>query len=206
MRLSLEERETISRGLAQNKTLTAIAAELGRAVSTISREVRRNSGPNGYRAARADRLAIARTARSRPGKLAGHAVLREYVEGKLALCWSPRQISCRLVIEFPDEESMRVSHETIYTSLFVQSKAVLRTELTKHLRTGRVRRRPHRRVSNENTNGLLRQYFPKKTDLALNAPEQLQKVVDELNSRPREVLGWQTPHEVFQAASVAMIA
>src|SRR3954471_6659362 len=80
LRLSLEERETISRGLAQRKTLTVIAAELGRAASTISREVRRNSGPNGYRAARADRLAIARTARPRPGKLAVHPVLRGHVE------------------------------------------------------------------------------------------------------------------------------
>jgi IS30 family transposase len=151
LRLSLEERETISRGLAQKKTLTAIAAELGRAVSTVSREVRRNSGPNGYRAARADRLAVARTARTRPGKLAEHPVLRGYVEDMLALCWSPRQISRRLLLEFPDDSSMRISHETIYTSLFVQSKAVLRTELTKHLRTRRVRRRPQRRVSTEAT-------------------------------------------------------
>ena len=97
LRLSLEERETISRGLAQRMTLTAIAAELGRSVSTVSREVRRNRGPNGYRAARADRLAVARTARPRPGKLAGHPALRGYVEDKLTqVLWSPRQISRRL--------------------------------------------------------------------------------------------------------------
>jgi IS30 family transposase len=149
LRLSLEEREAVSRGLAQKKTLTVIAAELGRAVSTISREVRRNSGPNGDRAARADRLATARTARPRPGKLAEHPVLRGHVEDMLALYWSPRQISRRLVLDFPDDPSMRVSHETIYTSLFVQSKAVLRTELTAHLRTRRVRRRPQRRISTE---------------------------------------------------------
>jgi IS30 family transposase len=308
--------------------LTAIAAELGRPVSTISREVRRNSGPNGYRAARADRLAVQRTARPRPGKLADDPVLRGYVEDKLALSWSPRQISRRLEADFPLDPSMRVSHETIYTSLFVQTKAVLATELTGRLRTRRVRRRPHRRVavtgrrgripdmrpiserpievldraqpghwegdllvgrygrshlitlverhsryllvlpissastaavvdalchafaampatmgrsltwdrgiemtrhgqfssatgvpvffcdayspwqrgSNENTNGLLRQYFPKKTDLSVHTPERLQTVVDELNDRPRAALNWQTPSEVYRTALLALIA
>jgi IS30 family transposase len=143
----LDERETISRGLAQKKTLTAIAGELGRSVSTISREVRRNSGPNGYRAARADRLAVARTARPRLGKLAEQPVLRAYVEEKLTACWSPMQISERLLVDHPGDTSMRVSPETIYTSLFVQTKAVLRPELTGKLRTRRVRRRPHRRVN-----------------------------------------------------------
>jgi IS30 family transposase len=146
LRLSLEDRETISRGLAQKKTLTAIAGELGRSVSTVSREVARNSGPNGYRAARADRLAVLRTSRPRPGKLADDPILRRYVEDKLRLRWSPQQISRRLVIDHPHGGSMRVSHETIYTSLFVQTKAVLRTELTSHLRTRRVRRRPQRRA------------------------------------------------------------
>jgi transposase, IS30 family len=97
--------------------------------------------------ARADRLATARTARARAGKLAADPVLRRYVEDKLALCWSPAQISRRLVMDFPHDEAMRVSHETIYTSLFVQAKGVLRPELTGQLRTRRVRRRPHRRVS-----------------------------------------------------------
>jgi IS30 family transposase len=328
LRLSLDERETISRGLAQRKTFTAIAAELGRSVSTVSREVRRNSGPNGYRAARADRLAIARTARLRPGKLADHPLLRGYVEDKLTECWSPRQISRRLDLDHPEDPTMRVSHETIYTSLFVQTKAVLRPELTAQLRTRRVRRRPQRRMSitrdtgrikdmtpvsarpvsaldrrepghwegdivvgrygrshlvtlverhsryllvlpikdatsgtvitavaqafarlpdtmrnsltwdrgvemtrhaefswatgipvyfcdaycpwqrgsNENSNGLLRQYFPKKTDLSIHTAEHVLKVAAELNSRPRAILGWQTPFEVFSAASVAMIA
>jgi IS30 family transposase len=330
LRLSIEERETISRGLARRVTLTAIAAELGRSVSTVSREVRRNSGPNGYRAARAERLATLRTARPRAGKLADDPALRRYVEEKLALSWSPRQISRRLHDDFPEDSAMRVSHETIYTSLFVQSKAVLRIELTGRLRTRRLRRRPHRRVtvggqrrrnripdlrpisarpvevldraqaghwegdllvgrygrshlitlverhsrflmvlsisaasspvviktlcqafdrlpatmartltgdrgiemsrhaefskatkipvffcdayspwqrgSNENTNGLLRQYFPKKTDLSIHTPQQLQAVVDQLNERPREALNWQTPTEVYRAASVALIA
>jgi IS30 family transposase len=83
--------------------------------------VRRNSGPNGYRAARADRLAIARTVRPRLGKLAEHPVLRGYVEDKLKQCWSPRQISRRPTVDHPDDPTMRVSHETIYTSLFVQT-------------------------------------------------------------------------------------
>ena len=146
LRLSLEERETISRGLAQKKTLTAIAGELGRSVSTVSRELARNSGPNGYRAARADRLAVLRISRPRSGKLADDPRLRRYVEEKLRLSWSPQQISRRLIIDHPHDGSMRVSHETIYTSLFVQTKAVLDTQLTSQLRTRRVRRRPQRRV------------------------------------------------------------
>ncbi len=328
LRLSLDEREAISRGLAAKKTFTALAAELGRAVSTISREVARNSGPNGYRAVRADRLAVARTARPRAGKLADLPVLRALVEDKLALCWSPWQISRHLKHAYPGDPRMRVSHETIYTSLFVQTKAVLRPELTAHLRTRRVRRRPQRRMSlasrrsripnmlgiaerpahvadrvvaghwegdllvgrygrshlvtlverhsrfllvlpvpdattmtvvaavtrafldlpectrgsltwdrgveminhadlteatgmpvyfcdayspwqrgsNENTNGLLRQYFPKKTDLSLTSPERLQQIVDQLNQRPRESLACKTPDEVFWSATVAMTA
>lgn len=87
--------------------LSEIAAELDRSVSTLSREVRRNSGPNGYRPARADRLATLRTARSWPGKLADGPVLR-YVEVKLALCWSPRQFSRRLEADFPADPAMRV--------------------------------------------------------------------------------------------------
>jgi len=147
LRLSLDEREAISRGLAARKSFTMIAAELGRAVTTITREVARNSGPNGYRAVRADRLAVARTARPRAGKLADHPALRAVVEDKLTLCWSPRQISRHLEGSYPHDPTMRVSHETIYTSLFVQAKGVLRPELTGQLRTRRVRRRPQRRMS-----------------------------------------------------------
>jgi IS30 family transposase len=327
LRLSADEREAISRGLAARRTMTSIAAELGRSVSTVSREVARNSGPNGYRAARADRLARVRQARPRPGKLAGHQELRRYVEGKLAMRWSPEQIAHRLVVDFPDDRSMRVSHETIYTSLFVQAKAALPGELTAQLRTGRVRRRPQRRVksagpergripamvsihdrpddvaareqpghwegdlivgrhgrshlvtlverhsrylivlpipdatsrtvvaaltptftalpatmrqsltwdrgiemtrhqrftagsgvpvyfcnpyspwqrgTNENTNGLLRQYFPKKTDLRAEAPIPLVHAVAQINARPRERLGWKTAREVYETALVAM--
>jgi transposase len=126
LRLSLEEREVISRGLAQKKTLTAIAGELGRSVSTVSREVTRNVGANGYRAARADRLATTRIARPRMGKLADDPTLRRYVEDKLTSCWSPQQISRRLRLEFPDDASMRVSHETRRIPVIVANQLAMR--------------------------------------------------------------------------------
>ena len=102
----MEDRETISRGLAKKKTLTAIADELGRSMSTVSQEVARNSGPNGYyRTARADQLAVLRTCRPQPGKLAEDPTLRRYVEEKLRLRWSPQQISRRLLIDHPHDGS-----------------------------------------------------------------------------------------------------
>jgi IS30 family transposase len=317
-----------SGGVRPRRTMTAIAAELDRSVSTVSREIARNSGVNGYRAVRADRLSTARPARPRAGKLADDPVLRSYVEDKLALHWSPQQISSRLRHDFPDDLAMRVSHETIYTSLFAQSKAVLRAELTTHLRTRRVRRRPQRRISvasrsgripemtrisqrpaevldraipghwegdllvgrhnrshlvtlverhsrlllvlplpdarsssvvaalstafaqlppvmrrsltwdrgiemtrhqeltastgvsvffcdaycpwqrrsNENTNGLLRQYSPKKTDLSLITSDALVTSVDQLNRRPRRALAWHSPLDFYQRFLVALSA
>jgi IS30 family transposase len=325
LRLSLAEREEISRGLAKKETLTSIAARLGRSVSTISREVKRNATAGGYRAHRADRMADARTRRPRPGKLATNDPLRKRVEEGLKAKWSPQQISARLRLEHPDDPRMWVSHETIYTSLFVQAKAGLPGELTVHLRTGRVRRRAQRRVlvgprriadmallhtrppevehrleighwegdlmvgrkglshigtlverhtryvvllhlassrtddvieiltatisrlpeelrgtitwdqgnemtrhalftnatgipvyfceprspwqrgSNENTNGLLRQYFPKGTDLSVHTEGDLRGVALHLNTRPRSVLEWRTPTEVL-SRYVAMTA
>jgi transposase, IS30 family len=147
LRLSLAEREEISRGLARGMSLTAIGEQLGRSVSTISREVRRNSTATGYRAVRADRMAQARTRRPRPPKLAGQDRLRTVVEEGLRARRSPEQISHRLRLDYPDDPTMRVSHETIYTSLFVQAKRGLPGELTVHLRTRRVRRRPQRRLT-----------------------------------------------------------
>jgi transposase, IS30 family len=320
LRLSLAEREEISRGLAAGLTLTAIAHGLGRSTSTISREVARNHGLRGYRAVQADGLAEARTRRPKPAKLAVDAVLRAHVEQRLAQRWSPQQISARLVRDFPDDPRMRVSHETIYTSLFVQARGALRAELTANLRTRRVRRRPrwwvlfppqrirdkvmisqrpvevadrlvaghwegdlivgkhnksyigtlverstrfvvllhlpggpsddqvlaalaakiaplpatlrrsvtwdqgiemvnhHRfthdtgvpvyfaearspwqRGSNENSNGLLRQYLPKGTDLGLHSERDLDAIAQALNDRPRQILGWTTPSEAFTA-------
>jgi IS30 family transposase len=322
----LAEREEISRGLAAKMTLTAIAGAMDRSVSTVSREVARNSTVAGYRAVRANRMAEARARRSRSPKLAQHPALRTVVEEGLARRWSPQQISRRLVESYPDDRSMRVSHETIYTSLFVQAKRGLPGQLSVHLRTRRVARRPQRRLSlgpprikdmtpirvrpvevserrvlghwegdlivgrhgrshvgtmveratryamlvhlpdgartdsvidalseaveqlpavlrrsvtwdrgiemtrhqvftdrthmpvyfcdprspwqrglSENTNGLLRQYLPKSTDLSVHSAAELDAVAEELNDRPRRALNWKTPLEVM-TVKIAMTA
>jgi transposase, IS30 family len=140
--LSLSEREEISRGLAAGDSLRHIAERLGRAPSTVSREVAANGGRRAYRACRADRAALRRARRPRASKLATCDRLRALVEAKLELRWSPQQISGWLAVTFPDEPEMRVSHETIYLSLFVQSRGALRKELTAYLRTRRSVRRP----------------------------------------------------------------
>jgi IS30 family transposase len=315
--LSLCEREEISRGLAAGESLRCIAGRLGRAPSTISREVTRNGGHARYRAADSDRAAWARSRRPKRCKLAINQRLREVVAGKLGEDWSPQQIAGWLVRTFPDEPEMRVSHETIYLTLFVQSRGALKRELATHLRTRRMMRRskthtshghgrgqivdaiaiserpaevedravpghwegdlligsgrsqiatlverstrfvmlvqlpngrsteqvvdalaahvqtlptqlkrsltwdrgheladhkrfsidtgvqvyfcdpksPWQRGSNENTNGLLRQYFPKGTSIAGFTQEQLDDVAAKLNGRPRQTLGWMTPSE-----------
>ena len=142
LRLSPVEREEISRGLVAGLSLRAIAAGLGRSPSTVSREVARNGGRRAYRACRADRAALRRAHRPRASKLMLCPRLRQVVEAKLELRWSPEQISGWLVREFPDDAEMRVSHETIYQSLFVQSRGALRKELTRYLRSQRSTRRP----------------------------------------------------------------
>ena len=326
--LSVREREEIAVGLAAGESLRVIAGRLGRAPSTISREVRRNSrGRRAYRALAAQAQAQWRAARPKTAKLAGNGELRGWVQGKLAMNWSPEQISVMLAVEFPDRPEMRVSHETIYQAIYVQGRGALRRELAACLRTGRALRKPRRkegerrgkipgmvmiserpaeaedravpghwegdliigagnqsaigtlverstrflmllhlpdgygpgqvaaamtremgglpaairrsltwdqgtemtghaqiaaaadldiyfcdphspwqRGSNENTNGLLRQYFPKGTDLAVHSAGHLQAVADELNSRPRKTLGWKTPAQAldeFLAAAAA---
>jgi IS30 family transposase len=315
--LSLVEREEISRGLAAGESLRVIAGRLRRAPSTISREVTRNGGGWYYRAAVSDQAAWARARRPKRCKLATNERLRQAVAGKLCEDWSPQQIAGWLVREFPDEPEMRVSHETIYLTLFVQSRGALKRELATHLRTRRMMRRskthtarghgrgqivdaiaiserpaeaedravpghwegdlligsgrsqiatlverstrfvmlvqlpkgrsteqvvdalaahvqtlpaqlrrsltwdrgleladhkrftidtgvqvyfcdpksPWQRGSNENTNGLLRQYFPKGTSIAGFTQEQLDEVAAKLNGRPRQTLGWMTPSE-----------
>jgi IS30 family transposase len=317
--LSVAEREEIALGLAQRKPVRQIARELGRAASTVSREVRRNSsGAGSYRALAAQSRAEQRGRRPKEAKLAGNDELRGWVQGKLRKRWSPEQISARLAAEFPDRPEMRVSHETIYQSLYVQGRGALRRELAASLRTGRALRKPRRKTgerrggiagmvniserpaeaadravpghwegdllvgahgrsaigtlverstrftmlvplpaghdapavaealtpviaglpgavrrsltwdqgwemrshaqiavaadveiyfcdphspwqrgSNENTNGLLRQYFPKGTSLAGYTPDHLAAVADELNGRPRKTLGWKTPAEAL---------
>jgi transposase, IS30 family len=314
------EREEISVGLAQELPYRQIAARLapGRSASTVSREVRRNSVRGRYRAHLAQRDAEERARRPKPAKLAVNEELRGWVQHKLEKRWSPEQVSVLLKAEFPGRPEMRVSHETIYQSIYVQGRGALRRELATRLRTGRALRKPRRaegerrgripgmvmiserpaeaedravpghwegdlivgrggrsaigtlverstrftmllhlpdghgadqvaaamsremaglpavlrrsltwdqgtemsaharvtmatdmqvyfcdphspwqRGSNENTNGLLRQYFPKGTDLSVHGSQRLQAVAGELNERPRKTLGWATPAEAL---------
>ena len=319
VRLSLAEREEISRGLRAGESLRRIAARLARAPSTVSREVASCGGRSAYRAWQAERMAAERARRPKGRKLAINASLRMLVEALLAVRWSPEQIAARLRHDHPDAPEMWVSAETIYQSLFVQGRGALRAELARCLRSGRTRRRPRerglpdgrgqlrdmvliserpaevtdravpghwegdlivgrsqrsaiatlverrtrylvlvalpegrtaaavrdalarhivrlpselrrsltwdrgkemaehvrftvdtgvevyfcdphspwQRGSNENTNGLLRQYFPKGIDLSVYDQAQLDAVAAELNGRPRQTLGWLKPSEAF---------
>jgi transposase, IS30 family len=318
--LTLSEREEISRGLARGSSLRAIAASLGRAPSTVSREVARAGGPSGYRAASADQRAWNAARRPQPCLLARSAGLRRAVARKLALDWSPEQISGWLVRTYPADKAMRVSPETIYRSLFIQARGVLKKELQAHLRSRRTMRRskkasthgqpgrgdiadavsirerpaaaadravpghwegdllagaknshvatlverrsrftmlvkvdgkdtqsvvgalrrrvktlpkelratltwdrgkeladhkrftiatdvevyfcdpssPWQRGTNENTNGLLRQYLPKKSDVSRHSQAQLNAIARRLNTRPRKTLGYQTPAAILE--------
>jgi len=311
--LQLEEREEISRGIAAGQSIRRIARNLGRSASTISREVGRNGGSQAYRASLADNSAWDRALRPKPCRLALHAPLRWRVAQKLALEWSPKQIAGWLKQQFSTDADMQLSHESIYRSLFVQTRGVLKKELTAHLRTSRQMRQakggtarnglgqiadtisirerpaeaedravpghwegdllsgannthiatlverhsrftmlvkvpnkstatvvaalskkigklpqelrrsltwdrgkemadhksftvatnvpvyfcdpysPWQRGTNENTNGLLRQYFPKGTDLSAFSQAYLNKIALRLNQRPRETLGFRTP-------------
>jgi IS30 family transposase len=143
--LSFAERESISRGLAAGWSLRAIARELGRAPSTISREVARHGGRNRYRAAKADQSAWKSARRPKSCKLAMRLKLRRSVASKLALNWSPEQIAGWLRRRYPGDDDMNISHETIYRSLFIQARGVLKRELIKHLRTQRRFRQSARR-------------------------------------------------------------
>jgi IS30 family transposase len=142
-RLSVEEREEISRGLAAGLSLRAIAAGLGRSASTVSREVASNGGHRHYRATVADQAAWARATRPKACKLATNPLLAGIVTEKLQRRWSPQQIAGWLKLTYPNDPGMHVSHESIYRTLFVQSRGALRKELTSYLRTGRVIRRSH---------------------------------------------------------------
>ena len=318
--LTLGEREEISRSLHARQSLRSIARTLQRSASTISREVRRNGGCAQYRAARSDQAAWDRAQRPKPCKLAGSRYLCRAISAKLTRKWSPQQIAGWLMREHPDDAQRRVSHETIYRSLFIQARGVLKKELLAHLRAKRsirrsrhaslkgdglgqikdavsIRDRPasvedravpghwegdliagsansfiatlverqsrfvmlakvsnkdthsvmtalikqshklprelyrsltwdrgtemsgHRRFTldtdidvylcdpqspwqrgtNENTNRLLRQYFPKGTDLSVYSQAKLSAVARQLNERPRKTLGYETPAERFQA-------
>jgi IS30 family transposase len=317
LRLSVAEREEISRGLRAGESFRLIATRLGRRPSSVSREVGANGGRRRYRAHLAETRAAARARRPRPARLARNRRLRRIVERLLELRWSPQQIAWQLRQDHPDEPEMWVSHETIYQSLFVQGRGALRAELTRCLRSGRAQRRPAGRAkptgalanmvllserpaevedravpghwegdliigkanrsaigtlverqtrfvmlvalprgrtaeavrvalaerilslpvelrrsltwdrggemsehvrftvetgvqvyfcdphspwqrgSNENTNGLVRQYFPKGTDLSVHSQDRLDQVARELNGRPRQTLGWMKPSEAL---------
>lgn len=142
LRLSFVEREQISRGVASAQSARAIGRQLKRSASTITREINANGGRGGYRALRAHRRAIACSARPKVGKLARLPRLRAEVEAGLGRQWSPQQISARLKCDHPDDLEMRISHETIYQSLYVQSRGELRRQLSANLRRGRSSRKP----------------------------------------------------------------
>ena len=143
-RLSLADREEISRGLSVGEPLRAVARRLGQAPSTISGEVKANGGRSHYRAVKAHHGAYERARRPKSPKLLAGPLCAQ-VTVWLEQWWSPEEISRRLRIEFPDDETMHVSHETIYQSLFVQGRGELRRELSRCLRTGRTERRPQGR-------------------------------------------------------------
>jgi transposase, IS30 family len=145
--LRLAQREEIALGRARGDSIRTIAALLGRSPSTVSRELRRNADRLGrYRATTAHALAYHRASRPKPGKLVQNLELRGKVEADLAKKYSPEQIAGRLKVEFPDQPEMQVSTETIYQSLYVQSRGALKRDLTRCLRTGRAVRRPSRKV------------------------------------------------------------
>jgi len=139
--LTLAEREDISRGIASSLSIRAIATRLSRATSTVSREVARHGGRSEYRASQADCEAWGLALRPKKCLLATHERLRRIVVSKLMLDWSPQQVSGWLKIQYPKDESLRVSHETIYRSLFIQARGVLKKELIGHLRSKRLIRR-----------------------------------------------------------------
>lgn len=135
--LSFEEREEISRGIARGSSARSIAGVLSRSPSTISREIRRNGGRTRYRASLADKLAWKRAKRPKPMLLGLNTYLNELVANKLRQDWSPEQISGWLKLTYPEDESLRVSHETIYKSLFIQTRGLFSKELRNHLRSKR---------------------------------------------------------------------
>ncbi len=145
--MSFAEREEIALSSARGESMRCIARRLGRSPATISRELRRNADRHGgYRATTAHALAYGRAGRPKPAKLATNLALRAKVQQYLEQRYSPEQIAGRLRVEFPDDPQMRVSTETIYQSLYVQSRGALRRDLAKCLRTGRSLRQPGRKT------------------------------------------------------------
>jgi IS30 family transposase len=140
-KLSMQEREEISRGISQKESIRSIASRLGRPPSTISREINRNGGVGAYRAVKAQERATVNVKRPKPCLLDTNEKLRNHVIEKLNLDWSPEQIAGELKVSYPDDETMRISHETIYKTLYIQSRGALNKELCNHLRTARKYRK-----------------------------------------------------------------
>ena len=209
--LTLAEREEISRGIAAHQSRRSMARLLGRSPSTVNRELSRNGGSDGYRAALADDRAWARARRPKRCKLATNPWLRQAVASKLRLNWAPEQIAGWLKRAYPEDECYHVSHEqakTLPNELYKSLTWDRGKELTDHRRFTLATniavyfcdpQSPWQRGSNENTNGLLRQYFPKGTDLSVHSQAHLNKVARQLNERPRETLQFETPAERFNA-------
>jgi IS30 family transposase len=151
--LTLAEREEISRAVAEGQSIRSIAARLGRASSTVSREIRRNGGQADYRATEADNAAWERALRPKRCKLAEDRALARMVAEKLRLLWSPEQIAGWLKHTYPRDESHRVSHETIYRSLFIQARGALKKELLQHLRRTRGMRRSRHHTQKTDVHG-----------------------------------------------------
>jgi len=215
-RLVDQERESISRGLAQHKSIRQLARELNRSPSTISREIRRNKGKSGYRAFSASRRAKAAASSRKRGKrkIEKQEGLLSYVMEKLQREWSPQEISKRLKIEYAWDMNMQVSHEPIYQYIYVLPRGELKKSLTyeqvkemsEHeqftIDTGiqvyfAHPGSPLERGTNENTNGLIRQYFPKGTDFTQVSKEEILEAQRKLNDRPRRALGYLKPDEVI---------
>jgi len=153
--LTLSEREEISRGVVIGHSIRCIASSLGRAPSTVSRELNRNGGRRRYRASKADQAAWDRAHRSKTCKLAKNRVLARVVAEKLQLEWAPEQIAGWLKYLYPDDENMQVSHETIYKSLFIQARGALKKELLQHLRRTRAMRRSRHHTQKTANHGLI---------------------------------------------------
>jgi IS30 family transposase len=183
--LTLAEREDISRGIASGSSIREIASGLHRPVSTVSREVLRHGGRPLYRASEADRQAWNSALRPKVCLLAIDEKLRTIVASKLILDWSPEQVSKWLKVHYPSHEMAKHKSFTVDTNVkvyFCDPQS------------------PWQRGTNENTNGLLRQYFPKKTDLSVYSQADLNKVAMRLNQRPRKTLGFETPASKLQAS------
>ena len=154
--LTLAEREEISRGVAVGHSIRTIASQLGRAPSTISREVNRNGGRRWYRASKADEAAWQRAHRPKTCKLARNPALARMVAEKLMGLWSPRQIAGWLKRTYPDDESFQVSHETIYLTLYIQARGALKKELIKYLRRSRAMRRSRHHTQKTSNHGRIK--------------------------------------------------